>query len=125
MLNNEIIEQLKQEIVDGTIRGVSLPRPRRIFIQIMHNSLREVITILKKTGFSHLSGITGLQNSNNSIELLYHLDRAGTLITVRAVLPESEDSITTITDLIPGSSLYEREIHDLYGIKFEGHPDLR
>ena len=30
----------------------------------------------------------------------------------------------TITDIIPGALLYEREIHDLFGVKFEGHPNL-
>ena len=79
---------------------------------------------LKKNGFSHLSAITGTQTNNNLIEILYHLDRAGTLVTVRLVLPQNDDSISTITDIILGASLYEREIHDLFGVKFEGHPQL-
>jgi len=32
--------------------------------------------------------------------------------------------LPTITDLIPGATLYEREVHDLLGITFKGHPDL-
>ena len=79
---------------------------------------------LKKNGFFHLSAITGTQTSSNLIEILYHLDRAGTLVTVRVVLPPTENSISTITDIILGASLYEREIHDLFGVKFDGHPEL-
>jgi NADH:ubiquinone oxidoreductase subunit C len=79
---------------------------------------------LKKIGFSHLSAITGAQTNSTLIEILYHLDRAGTLVTLRVVLPPTEESISTITDIILGASLYEREIHDLFGVKFEGHPEL-
>jgi len=39
-------------------------------------------------------------------------------------LPLKNDVIPTITDIIPGALLYEREIHDLFGVKFEGHPNL-
>lgn len=121
---NEIVEQLKHEIGESAISTASFPRNRRVFIVISHNRLREVIMFLKKNGFSHLSAITGTQTNNNLIEILYHLDRAGTLVTVRLVLPQNDDSISTITDIILGASLYEREIHDLFGVKFEGHPQL-
>jgi NADH:ubiquinone oxidoreductase subunit C len=77
----------------------------------------------KKNGFTHLSAVTGAKTNSNLIEILYHLDRAGTLVTIRVALPPT-DSISTITDIILGASLYEREIHDLFGVKFEGHPDL-
>lgn len=124
MEDNEIVEPLRQEIGENSILEVSFPRNRRIFIRISHNRLREAIMLLKKIGFSHLSAITGAQTNSNLIEILYHLDRSGTLVTVRVVLPPTEDSISTITDIILGSSLYEREIHDLFGVKFEGHPEL-
>ena len=123
-MDNEIVEQLKQEIGENSISAVSSLRKRRIFIEISYNRLREVIMFLKKNSFSHLSAITGTQTNNNLIEILYHLDKAGTLVTIRVVLPQTEDSISTITDIIPGASLYEREIHDLFGVKFEGHPEL-
>ena len=123
-MDNEIVEQLKQEIGKSAISATSFPRNRRIFIEISHNRLREAIMFLKKNGFSHLSAITGTQTNNNLIEILYHLDKAGALVTVRVGLPQTEDSISTITDIILGASLYEREIHDLFGVKFEGHPEL-
>ena len=45
-------------------------------------------------------------------------------ITLRTKLTYSDLIIPTITDLSPGASLYEREIHDLFGVIFEGHPNL-
>lgn len=122
-MDNEIIEQLKQEIGESSISEVSFPRKRRIFIQASHERIRDIIMFFKKNSFTHLSAVTGAKTNSNLIEILYHLDRAGTLVTIRVVLPPTE-SISTITDIILGASLYEREIHDLFGVKFEGHPDL-
>ncbi len=124
MVGNEIFELLRQEIGKDSISEVLYSRERRIFIGISYNRFRDAIIFLKKNGFSHLSAITGTQTSSNLIEILYHLDNAGTLVTVRVVLSSTENSISTITDIIPGASLYEREIHDLFGVKFEGHPAL-
>ncbi|MEM1607631.1 MAG: NADH-quinone oxidoreductase subunit C, partial [Candidatus Bathyarchaeia archaeon] len=47
------------------------------------------------------------------------------LATLRVKLPQNDYIIPTITDLIPGAMLHEREAHDLFGIRFEGNPDLR
>jgi len=39
-------------------------------------------------------------------------------------VPEDETSVASITDLYPGLNFGEREAYDLYGITFDGHPDL-
>ncbi len=122
MINTQIVEKLKQVIGENSILSISYPRERRIFITISNNCLKDTIEFLKQNDFSYLSAITGSQTDDNLIELLYHLDNSGTLITIRIILPQNEASIPTITDLIIGASLYEREIHDLFGVKFEGHP---
>jgi NADH:ubiquinone oxidoreductase subunit C len=102
---------------------VSVPQAGRIFVRVSKENLKKVIAFLKNNGFVHLSGITGLQSSD-AFELLYHLSGGGILLTVRVNLPLNDDVAPTITDIIPGAFLYEREIHDLFGVKFEGHPNL-
>lgn len=124
MVVNDIVEKLKQEIGVDSVLSLSNPRERRIFLEISYPRLKDAIIFLEKNGFSYLSAITGSQTNSNLIEILYHLDQAGTLLTVRVVLPETECSIPTISDVIPGALLYEREIHDLYGVEFIGHPAL-
>jgi NADH:ubiquinone oxidoreductase subunit C len=39
-------------------------------------------------------------------------------------LPEHEPTVASITDVYPGMSFAEREVYDLFGVAFEGHPDL-
>jgi NADH-quinone oxidoreductase subunit C len=45
---------------------------------------------------------------------------------VRAIaeVPHAEPRIASLADLYPGANFAEREVYDLYGIEFEGHPDL-
>jgi NADH-quinone oxidoreductase subunit C len=45
-------------------------------------------------------------------------------IRVIAAIPSDDPSVASLTDLYPGVSFPEREVFDLYGIEFTGHPDL-
>jgi len=102
----------------------SAPRANRIFIHLGKEDFKEVVKFLVNEGFTHLSAITAL-NTGDSLEILYHLSGSSVLITLRVTLPPNDFTIPTITDIIPGALLHEREVHDLFGIKFEGNPDLR
>ncbi len=46
-------------------------------------------------------------------------------LRVKAWLAEDMPRLPTVTDVWPGANWYEREAFDLFGILFEGHPDLR
>lgn len=122
MLEHEIVKKL-ENMTSLHILEVSVPRARRIFVRADKKYIKDVIQFLKNEGFMHLSAITGLETSD-VIELLYHLSKEGIVLTVQVKLPLNEITAPTITDIILGALLYEREIHDLFGVKFEGHPNL-
>ncbi len=46
-------------------------------------------------------------------------------IRVRVLLDEAEAAVESITSLWPAANFYEREVFDLFGIRFDGHPNLR
>ena len=46
-------------------------------------------------------------------------------IRLRVLLEESDPSIESLTRIWPSTNFYEREVFDLFGIQFEGHPNLR
>jgi NADH-quinone oxidoreductase subunit C len=46
-------------------------------------------------------------------------------IRLRVLLEEAEASVASITPVWPGANFFEREVFDLFGIRFAGHPDLR
>jgi NADH-quinone oxidoreductase subunit C len=46
-------------------------------------------------------------------------------IFLRTRVPEDDPVLPSLVDVYPNANWYEREIWDLFGIRFEGHPDLR
>ena len=115
----EIREKLKEKII-----SVEVPRERRIFAYIKTEALKESIKFLKDMGFKHLSTITGV-DMEDGIELIYHLALDGSIeLSLRLKVQKDDLRVPTITDIIPGAVLYEREVHDMFGVNFEGHPDL-
>ncbi|MFC1753180.1 NADH-quinone oxidoreductase subunit C [Thermoproteota archaeon] len=59
-------------------------------------------------------------------EILYHftIERVQLLISFRVKLDRDKPSIDSITPLIKGAEWIEREMHELIGIDFPGHPNL-
>lgn len=121
---NEIVEKLRDFLKENLVRA-TVPKKRRIFVYIKKDTLKDAVNYLvKDLKFKHLSTITGV-DLGGEIEVIYHLAYEGSIVlSVRLTVSEKNPSIPTITDLIPGAVLYEREVHDLLGVNFEGHPDL-
>jgi NADH:ubiquinone oxidoreductase subunit C len=121
---NEIIEKLTV-LLKRDLVGTAVPRERRIFVYIKSKALKTVVKYLvKELKFKHLSTITGV-DSGAEIEVVYHLAYQGSIeLSLGLTVSKNNPSVPTVTDLIPGAVLYEREVHDLLGVNFEGHPDL-
>ncbi|MDH5482173.1 MAG: NADH-quinone oxidoreductase subunit C [Candidatus Bathyarchaeota archaeon] len=96
---------------------------KQIFLRVDKRCLKGTVEFLKISGFTHLSAITGLEVADG-IELLYHLSNEDTLLTVRVKLSKNEAVAPSIVDLIRGAAPYEQEIHDFFGVVFEGHLNL-
>jgi NADH-quinone oxidoreductase subunit C len=60
-------------------------------------------------------------------QLTYHIQSHSLkeLLRVCAPVDEADASIETITHIWEGANYYEREVFDLFGIRFDGHPNLR
>ena len=46
-------------------------------------------------------------------------------VRLRAFLPSDDPVIDSITPVWPSANFYEREVFDLFGVRFAGHPNLR
>ena len=92
-------------------------------IYVPASCLATVVAVLRdRFSVHHLSTITG-QDMGTKIELLYHFwGEHG--ITLRLALPRDDASVVSLTDAIPGADFYEREVAEMLGVTFEGHPGL-
>lgn len=123
MSEHDIAERLRR-MSRQHILEVVVSRAKQFFMLVEKEGFKEIMKSLKNEGFAHLSAITAVK-SESEIELLYHLVKeGGIMLTVRTRVYSDKATIPTMTDIIPGASLYEREIHDLFGVTFEGHPNL-
>jgi len=120
----EIVKRLKSFLGENLVK-VTIPRERRIFSYIRKEVLREAVNYLVNVlRFKHISTITGV-DLGGEIEVIYHLAYEGSiLLSLRFTVSKEKPNVPTITDIVSGAVLYEREVHDLLGVKFDGHPDL-
>ncbi len=79
--------------------------------------------------FDYLIDITSIDNFGEEprFEIVYELYSMSSAVYVRLKLHVSEDTgaVDTVSDIWPTTNWHEREIYDMMGIKFNGHPDLR
>jgi len=116
--------KILKEKMANEILEIRVPKPRRAYVLLKPEYHKKVISALMKNDENvMLSTITGV-DLGNEIELNYHLACEGA-VTLKNRVSREKPFTKTITDIIPGANLYEREVFDLLGVVFEGHPDLK
>ncbi len=79
--------------------------------------------------FEMLMDLTAVDHlgSEPRFELVYHLYSLsqGQRLRIKARVGEAQPELASLTGLWASADWMEREVFDLYGIRFEGHPDLR
>ncbi len=94
------------------------------------NDLREVAKFCHDDlSFDYLIDITSIDNFGEEprFEIVYELYSMTLAVHLRLRLKVSEEggAVGTVSDIWPTANWHEREIYDMMGIKFKGHPDLR
>ena len=92
--------------------------------------LREVAKFCKEElSFDYLIDISSVDDFGNEprFEIIYELYSMTLAVHLRLKLRVSEDdpAVDTVSDLWPTANWHEREIYDMMGLRFNGHPDLR
>ena len=100
--------------------------PQRIYLTLDKESLVEVARYLfeeLKFRFVIASGV----DTRQGIEILYHFsqDSTGKVVTLRILVSKDKCIVDSLAPYIKGTNFIEREIHELLGVDFKDHPDLR
>jgi len=123
---NELCNKLRESLGE-TLLELNAKGPRRVFMRVSRDNFKECLKkVLKIIEPFHISTISGV-DYRDRIELIYHIWSL-TLkveVSIKVDLPRDNPKIETICDVIPGALLYEREVYDLLGVTFEGHPGLK
>ena len=128
--NLKNLEKLINSELSSKIQSSSI-QYNELLIEISENDLTDVIQFLKSNEnckFKQLIDIAGVDypEDEKRFELVYlllsheHNSRIKLLIKF-----ELNQIINSITKIFPSANWMEREVFDMYGIKFKNHPDLR
>jgi NADH-quinone oxidoreductase subunit C/D len=97
--------------------------------QVEANKLVEVAAVLRdEMDYDYLTSVTSVDYiEENLMEVVYHFYRStgGTNLTLKVRVSRDDPVVPSLYHVFPGVDFQEREVWDLMGIKFEGHPDLR
>ena len=133
------LEQLKQRLElakllswrRDAVTGAKLDRGD-FSITLRASELREACAILRddpELGFNYFCDVTCVDwfPSEPRFEVVYQLlsiPRKARL-TLKVELPGADPRLESVTSVWPAANYFEREVFDLFGIRFEGHPYLR
>jgi len=122
---NEILGEVTTIAGELSVKEVTA---RESIISVEASRLNAVLELLKRRGFSHLSLITGVDRIKDGIfEVFYTLFRweTGETLLVKSSISRDEPVISTVMHLWPTARFYERDVHEFFGIVFDGNPDLK
>ena len=77
--------------------------------------------------FLNVTAVDWMDSKEKRFELVYHLLSLAHLhrLRVKIAISESDLEVASLASIWPGANWMEREVFDMYGIRFRGHPDLR
>lgn len=79
------------------------------------------VSVSSIPGLYHLSTITGV-DLGQQIALMYHFWRGREFVVVATEVPKTDPRLPSLSGMLPAATLYEAEVKDLLGVKFEGNP---
>jgi len=108
--------------------GFSVKGPRRIEGRVEAVALHSFASALRtRVGFEHLSAISCVDwLAEGQFELVYHFwsYRDNCLVSAHVRIARDTATMETITDLWQPASFFERDIHEMFGVYFQGNTDL-
>jgi len=98
-------------------------------LTILAEEIRAAAEAVKKAVYNFFEDLTAVDwfPSSPRFQLSYHIlsHSYKERIRLRVLLEEASPAVESITPVWPSANFYEREVFDLFGVRFDGHPNLR
>ncbi|MDI6850395.1 MAG: NADH-quinone oxidoreductase subunit C [bacterium] len=125
-MEERIVEELKNILADSG--EVWVQGEKRVYAKVPKNLVLPVLAYLKDKGFHQLTAITCVDwIKRGKFELIYNLFslyHENIHVFIKTELERDKETMLTAVNIYPMAFDYEREIHEMFGIVFEGHPRL-
>ena len=128
--NLQKLEKLINSELSSKIQNSSITNDE-LMVEIADNDIIEVVQFLKSNEnckFKQLIDIAGVDYPENEkrFELVYLFLSHENNLRIKVLIKfQINQTINSLTKIFPSANWMEREVFDMYGIKFKNHPDLR
>jgi len=125
MTNREMAQSIKSTSSKFSARA---RYTNQIEVKVAGDQLLNLLSNLKTAGFEHLACILCVDWLEKDLfEIVYNLWSYSHKIhaTVKTTVDRKDASLATALSLWPQAQVYEQEIHEFFGVKFSGNPDLK
>jgi NADH-quinone oxidoreductase subunit C len=123
MPENKAILALKELVTDARFDRAELT------LTVARESILAACKALQSAGYNFLEDVTAVDwyPSEPRFQIVYHVLSHGLKERIRLIVRLGSDAaaIDSIVGIWPSANFYEREIFDLFGVHFGGHPNLR
>ena len=128
MSSPDPISRLKAAF-DSAITGENAFRGEKS-LSVKLSALHDICLHARDTlGFDYLVDISSVDHFGDEprFEMVYELYslKNGVHLRLKAVVSEDSCELPTVSDIWPTANWHEREVYDMMGLRFSGHPDLR
>jgi NADH-quinone oxidoreductase subunit C len=121
LINSELSSKIQKSLINN----------EELLIEVNEKDLIDVVQFLKSNEnckFKQLIDIAGVDYPENEkrFELVYLFLSHENNVRIKLLIKfETNQNVNSITKIFPSANWMEREVFDMYGIKFKNHPDLR
>ena len=129
---HRVLETLHERFPEAVLSVREDPQRGDLSAQVRAQDLVDVARFLHEDpgmAFDHITDICSADYPDDleRFEVIYHFLSLPhhARIRLKARLPEDNPTIGSVTSIWKGANFLEREVYDLMGIRFDGHPDLR
>ncbi len=125
MTREEVLKDVRKRFKDDIVDFLD-KSSKRVYIEVKPDSIIKVAKHVFRGLGARFNIATGT-DTRRHIEILYHftMEDINLLISFRVKLPKDKPEIDSLTSVFKGADWIEREMHELLGINFRGHPDPR
>ena len=124
----ELLAGTLRERDAGSVLGVEHSYGKGV-IEIRPDAIGDTLEALRAGGFRFLASVHGVDHYPDEPRLAVHYElldmEALDRLTVKLRVPLDEPNVPSVTHAWPTANHQEREVYDMFGVVFDGHPDLR
>jgi NADH:ubiquinone oxidoreductase subunit C len=123
-MDQDGVRRLLEQRLPGARFTCSAAAGRRTCVALDPGDVKDAVRALRDEPTMRFMTIAAVDRGTD-IDLFYGLSLGGGVITLRARIPKETSRTDTIADIVPAAELIEKEISEMFGIEFSGHPRLK